>query len=63
MSEERKEIITPQDMMQILGGCSYGQACKKIREVKSVSNRLNIKGQIHILDWQDYLNRFSKVGG
>ena len=31
-----------------------------MREVKKVSNRLNIKGMIHKLDWDDYLNRFNK---
>ena len=60
MSNERKEIINPQDMMAILGQCSYSQACKKIREVKSISDRLGIRGCIHRLDWEDYLNRFNK---
>ena len=55
-----KEVIGVQDMRQILGGCSYEQACKKIREVKKFSNRLNIRGYIHSLDWQAYLNRFNK---
>lgn len=59
MSEFAKEIINVYDMIKILGGCSYSQACRKIREVKNFSNRLNIKGNIHVLDWQDYLNRFA----
>lgn len=57
--DNRKEVIGAYDMMKILGGCSYSQACKKIREVKHFSNRLNIRGFIHVLDWQDYLNRFA----
>ena len=56
----QKEIIKAQDMMTILGGCSYSQACKKIREVKKFSDCLGIRGCIHLIDWQAYLNRFNK---
>lgn len=49
------EVIKVKDMQEILGGVSYGLACKRIREVKSVSDRLGIKGVIHRLDWEDYL--------
>ena len=59
MSGFAKEIINVEDMQVILGGCSYSQACRKMREVKHFSNRLNIKGHVHVLDWQDYLNRFA----
>ena len=54
------EVINVEEMMKILGGLSYDTACRKIREVKSYSDRLNIRGVIHRLDWQDYLNRFQK---
>ena len=50
-----REVYTVSDMQQILGNSSYSTACKKIREVKSISNRLDIRGLIHKLDWQDYL--------
>lgn len=60
MANERKEIITLKDLGEILGGVSYTTAGRKMREVKKVSNRLNIKGMIHKLDWDDYLNRFNK---
>lgn len=51
------EVIKVKDMQEILGGASYDTACKKIREVKAVSDRLGIRGVIHRKDWEDYLNR------
>ena len=54
-TDERNELISIQDMMHILGGCSYSFASRRIREVKHVSDRLNISGHIHKLDWEDYL--------
>lgn len=50
-----REVYTVKDMQLILGNVSYTLACKKIREVKSVSDRLNIRGLIHKADWEDYL--------
>ena len=58
-----REVYTVSDMQQILGGASYSVACRKIREVKSISNRLDIRGLIHKKDWEDYLDyraQFSK---
>ena len=59
MTEERKEIITIQDMMEMLG-CCYTTASRRIREVKAFSNVLNLSGKIHRKDWEAYLNRFNK---
>lgn len=58
MTEERKEIITAKDMMEMIG-CCYVTACQKIREVKAVSNLLDLRGKIHRKDWERYLNRFN----
>lgn len=55
-----REVYTIKDMQQILGGVSYPRAAKKIREVKYISDRLKIRGLLHKLDWEDYLNRFNK---
>ena len=59
MTEERKEIITIQDMMEMLS-CSYSTASRTIRQVKAFSNLLEISGKIHRKDWEAYLNRFNK---
>ena len=58
MIEERKEIITVRDMMEMLD-CSYDTACKRLREVKAVSNLLDLRGKVHRKDWERYLNRFN----
>lgn len=55
-----KEVYSVKDVQELLGGVSYNFACRKIREVKTVSDRLEIRGHIHRLDWEDYLNRFKK---
>ncbi len=54
-TDERNELISIEDMMCILGGCSYSFAARRIREVKHISDRLQISGHIHRLDWEDYL--------
>lgn len=51
---ETREVIKVKDMMEMLG-MSYKTATKVIRQVKSVSDRLQISGVIHKLDWIDYL--------
>lgn len=50
-----REVYTVSDMQNILGNASYSIACRKMREVKTVSNRLDIRGLIHKKDWEDYL--------
>lgn len=55
-----KEVYSVKDIQELLGGVSYNFACRKIREVKTVSDRLEIRGHIHRLDWEAYLNRFKK---
>ena len=44
-------------MMEMLD-CSY-DTCKRLGEVKAVSNVLDISGKIHRKDWEKYLNRFN----
>lgn len=51
-----KEVYTIADLREMLGGISYCAGARKMREVKSVSDRLHIRGLIHKLDWADYLN-------
>ena len=51
-----KEVYTIADLREMLGGISYCAGARKMREVKSISDRLHIKGIIHKLDWLDYLN-------
>lgn len=51
-----REVYTVADMQKILGNSSYSIACRKMREVKSISNRLDIRGLIHKKDWEDYLD-------
>lgn len=55
LKDERREIITIKDMQEILGGTSYSTATRIMRQVRSVSDRLKMKGLIHRLDWKDYL--------
>lgn len=55
-----KEVYSVKDIQELLGGVSYNFACRKIREIKTVSDRLEIRGHIHRLDWEAYLNRFKK---
>lgn len=58
-----KEVYSVKDLQQILGGVSYSTATRKMREVKAFSDRLEIRGHIHRLDWDDFLNRFAKKEG
>ncbi len=51
-----KEVYTIKDLMDKLGVC-YTIAARKMREAKGCSDRLQIKGIIHKLDWEDFLNR------
>ena len=50
-----KEVYKVSDIQVMLGNVSYSVACRKMREVKAVSDRLNIRGIIHKKDWEDYL--------
>ena len=51
-----REVYTVADIQKMLGDASYSIACRKMREVKTISNRLDIRGLIHKRDWEDYLN-------
>lgn len=48
-----KEVITVDDLKEAFG-ISKGHAYKKMREIKSEGDRLNIKGIIHISDYNRY---------
>ena len=56
---EKKEVLTKQDIM-ILCEVEQTTAYKIMRAVRSVSDRLGIKGIIHKKDYLDYINRFDK---
>lgn len=55
-----KEVYSVKDVQELLGGVSYNFACRKIREIKTTSDCLGIKGHIHRSDWDAYINRFNK---
>lgn len=56
---EKKEVLTKQDIM-ILCEVEQTTAYKIMKAVRSVSDRLGIKGIIHKKDYLDYINRFDK---
>lgn len=56
---EQKEVLTKQDIM-ILCEVEQTTAYKIMKAVRSVSDRLGIKGIIHKKDYLDYINRFDK---
>lgn len=56
----QKEVISIEDMMVILD-CKYAFASQRIREVKHISNILDIAGVIHIRDWETYLDYQQKL--
>ena len=58
-----KEVYKVGDI-EVIFQVKKAQAYKIIRQVKSVSDRLNISGMIHRKDYEDYINRdlSKKVG-
>lgn len=54
-----KEVFTTQDIMTLCQ-VKYVTACKIMKSIRSVSDRLGIKGIIHKKDYLDYINRFNK---
>lgn len=54
---EQKEVFTYEDIMTL---CSVKQttAYKIMKAIRSVSDRLKIKGIVHKKDYFDYINRF-----
>lgn len=56
---ETKEVFTTQDIMTLCE-VKYVTACKIMKAIRSVSDRLGIKGIIHKKDYLDYINRFNK---
>lgn len=63
-TNERNEMITIADLMEILGGVSKSTAMRVMREIKKVSNVLDRKGMIHKSDWNTFLEvRKNKFGG
>lgn len=56
---ETKEVFTTQDIM-VICGVKDVTAYKIMKAIRSVSDRLGIKGIIHKKDYLDYINRFDK---
>ena len=54
-----KEVFNVNDIM-IICQCGKNLAYKIIREIKSVSDRLNLSGRVHRKDYEDYLERKNK---
>lgn len=54
---ENKEVFTTQDIMTL---CEVKRvtACKIMQAIRSVSDRLGIRGIVHKKDYLDYINRF-----
>lgn len=54
---EQKEVFTYEDIMTL---CNVKQttAYKIMKAIRSVSDRLKIKGIVHKKDYLDYINRF-----
>ena len=50
-----KEYLTIEDIETLLGLC-YQDAAKTIRNIKRRTDRLGIRGKIHIQDYFDYFN-------
>ena len=55
----QKEVFNVNDIM-IICQCGKNLAYKIIREIKSVSDRLNLSGRVHRKDYEDYLERKNK---
>ena len=55
----QKEVFNVKDIM-VLCQCGQSVAYRIIREIKSISDRLNLSGRVHKLDYEDYLNRTKK---
>jgi len=45
-----KEVLTVKDVEEMFG-CAYNKACRYIREIKKVSDTLNIRGAVHKQDY------------
>lgn len=56
---ETKEVLCAKDIAVIFE-VNIQTAYKKIREIRSVSDRLGFSGKCHRKDYEDYLNRFDK---
>lgn len=60
-----KVVYTVDDVMNMLA-VKYSTACKIMREVRSISDILRVKGIIHKEDWEAYIRAKSKnqiIGG
>lgn len=63
-----KEFISIADLMELYD-ISYNKAAEMIKEIKRNTDRLNINGKVHILDYLDYfrvsgdsMSRYAKDG-
>ena len=56
--ELRKEIFSKDYLgirdMQMLLGCSYWDAAKVIRKIKRTTDRLTVRGKVHVQDYLDF---------
>ena len=48
-----KEYLSIKDIQELLG-LSYNDAARTIRNIKRRTDRLNIRGKIHVQDYLDY---------
>ena len=48
-----KEYLSVKDVQELLG-LSYNDAALTIRNIKRITDRLNIRGKIHVQDYLDY---------
>ncbi len=48
-----KEYLSVKDVQELLG-LSYNDAARTIRNIKRRTDRLNIRGKIHVQDYLDY---------
>lgn len=55
-----KEVIKIKDIQQAYD-CSYHTAADIIKAVKTFNDRLGIRGIVHQLDYQEYMNAKSKA--
>lgn len=56
---EKKEVLCAKDIA-IIFEINIQTAYKKIREIRSVSDRLGFSGKVHRKDYEDYINRLDK---
>lgn len=56
---QEKEVLNVQDI-KLIFGVGTSKAYQIMRCIKSVSDRLDIKGRVHVKDYFDYIDRNKK---